>query len=114
MGINNSGQITGSYRDKTGGHGFIYDIATGTYTTVDDPNATDIVDGTGVMAINDYGQAVGVFYDVRGEEGFFAKVAPRETFAGTPGTHNCHGQSVSALDQQYGGVAAAAAALCGG
>jgi uncharacterized repeat protein (TIGR03803 family) len=33
------------------------------------------------------------------------------TFAGTPGKPNCHGQSVSALAKQYGGLAAAAAAL---
>jgi uncharacterized membrane protein len=32
-------------------------------------------------------------------------------FAGTHGTANCHGQSVSALAQQYGGLNAAAAAL---
>jgi hypothetical protein len=32
-------------------------------------------------------------------------------FAGTPGTPNCIGQSVSALAQQYGGLNAAAAAL---
>jgi uncharacterized repeat protein (TIGR03803 family) len=32
-------------------------------------------------------------------------------FAGTPGTPNCHGQSVSALARQYGGLNAAAAAL---
>jgi hypothetical protein len=29
-------------------------------------------------------------------------VAP--VFAGTPGKANCHGQSVSALDKQYGGL----------
>lgn len=33
------------------------------------------------------------------------------TFAGTPGKPNCHGQSVSALVQQYGGLAAAADTL---
>jgi uncharacterized repeat protein (TIGR03803 family) len=32
-------------------------------------------------------------------------------FAGTPGTPNCHGQSVSALARQYGGINAAAAEL---
>jgi hypothetical protein len=32
-------------------------------------------------------------------------------FAGTPGKANCHGQSVSALARQYGGLNAAAAAL---
>jgi hypothetical protein len=37
------------------------------------------------------------------------KVSP--AFAGTPGKANCHGKSISALDKQYGGVNAAAAAL---
>jgi hypothetical protein len=32
-------------------------------------------------------------------------------FAGTPGTTNCHGESVSALAQEFGGLRAAAAAL---
>jgi hypothetical protein len=32
-------------------------------------------------------------------------------FAGTPGNANCHGQSVSALARQYGGLGNAAAAL---
>jgi hypothetical protein len=36
---------------------------------------------------------------------------PQPAFAGTPGTPNCHRKSVSALAQQYGGLAAAAAAL---
>jgi hypothetical protein len=32
-------------------------------------------------------------------------------FAGTPGKSNCHGQSISALAKQYGGLNSAAAAL---
>ena len=35
----------------------------------------------------------------------------KPVFAGTPGKANCHGQSVSALAQQFGGLNAAAAAL---
>jgi len=35
----------------------------------------------------------------------------RPTFAGAPGKANCHGKSVSALAQQYGGLNNAAAAL---
>jgi YVTN family beta-propeller protein len=42
-------------------------------------------------------------------EGVFIQPAPR--FAGTPGKANCHGQSVSALAKQYGGLNAAASAL---
>jgi len=39
----------------------------------------------------------------------FATVQPLvPTFVGTPGTPNCHGQSVSALVQQFGGLPAAA------
>jgi hypothetical protein len=33
------------------------------------------------------------------------------TFAGTPGKANCHGKSVSALGQEFGGMGAAADAL---
>ena len=42
---------------------------------------------------------------------FIQPAAPAPKFAGTPGRANCRGQSVSALAQQYGGLAAAAAAL---
>jgi hypothetical protein len=38
-------------------------------------------------------------------------VSVTETFAGKPGSPNCHGDSVSALAQRYGGLAAAAKAL---
>ena len=41
----------------------------------------------------------------------FADVAPRSPFAGLPGSANCHGKTVSALGQQYGGLAKAASAL---
>ena len=37
--------------------------------------------------------------------------AAQPVFAGTPGKSNCHGKSVSALAQQYGGLNNAAAAL---
>src|ERR1700681_381710 len=37
-GVNNAGQIVGSYQDANfGAHGFLYD--NGTYTQIDDPNA---------------------------------------------------------------------------
>lgn len=40
-----------------------------------------------------------------------AWVFTQPIFAGTPGKANCHGKSVSALAQQYGGLNNAAAAL---
>jgi uncharacterized repeat protein (TIGR03803 family) len=48
----------------------------------------------------------GAVFEVTGS-GF----VPLPVFAGIPGQSNCHGQSVSALAQQYSGLAAAAAAL---
>jgi probable HAF family extracellular repeat protein len=36
-GINNNGQIVGNYSDSSGGHGFLYNLNDGTYTTLDVP-----------------------------------------------------------------------------
>jgi hypothetical protein len=44
-------------------------------------------------------------------EAFGVFIQPPPRFAGTPGHTNCHGQSVSALAKQFGGLNAAAAAL---
>jgi hypothetical protein len=38
-------------------------------------------------------------------------LAVSQEFAGTPGQSNCHGKSVSVLNEQYGGLNAAATAL---
>ncbi len=58
--LNNNGQVVGQYTDAGGTtHGFVYDVATATYTTVDDPNA---VGGfTQIDGINDQGQIVGEY-----------------------------------------------------
>jgi len=50
-------------------------------------------------------------YSVTGQTDGAAWVFAQPVFAGTPGKANCHGQSVSALARQYGGLNAAAAAL---
>ena len=44
-------------------------------------------------------------------EAFGIFIQPARRFALTPGFSNCHGQSVAALAQQFGGLDAAAAAL---
>ena len=104
-GINNTGQIVGSF-DITSSlehtHGFLY--TGGSFTIIDVPGATE----TGANGINDAGQIVGAFRDSTGEHGFLATPV---VFAGTPGKPNCHGQSVSALARQFGGLNNAAAAL---
>jgi hypothetical protein len=69
LGLNNFGQVVGSYVDALGNtHGFLYDISTKTYQTIDDPNG---VGSTVVNGINDQGQIVGFFTDANGStDGF--------------------------------------------
>jgi Beta-propeller repeat len=70
---------------------------------------------TGVTLSADFPTTPGAFQPTFGGvvDGFVAKVATivAAAFAGTPGTPNCHGESVSALARQFGGLDAAAAAL---
>ena len=67
-GINNLGQIVGTYYDSNGlTHGFLY--SNGTYTTLDDPLAVSVsqvvsrFSGTQATGINNLGQIVGVYFD---------------------------------------------------
>jgi probable HAF family extracellular repeat protein len=63
-GINDSGQIVGSYDSRGRGfpnHGFLY--SGGTYTTIDDPAAPGL---TNAWGINDAGQIVGDYQDNTG------------------------------------------------
>jgi hypothetical protein len=67
LGINNTGEIVGVYQDGSGfNNGFVYSIATGTYQTVNDPNAVLANGGTVINGINDKGQLVGFYGDVDG------------------------------------------------
>jgi hypothetical protein len=56
-GLNSSGQVAGTYQDSSGAsHGFVYDIKSATFSSVDAPNGTGI---TLVNSINDLGQLAG-------------------------------------------------------
>jgi uncharacterized membrane protein len=57
-GINNGGDIVGTYNDKRGVcHGFL--LSGGVFTSFDDPSGTS----TRAMGINDSGQIVGSYFD---------------------------------------------------
>jgi uncharacterized repeat protein (TIGR03803 family) len=74
-----------------------------------EPSAGLIADANGNLfgaARGGGANGLGTVFEIT-DSGFV--VAP--TFAGTPGKANCHGKSVSALAQQYGGLNNAAAAL---
>jgi uncharacterized membrane protein len=69
LGINDRGQIVGSYRDLRGGHGFLY--AAGVFTPVDVP-FSDAID-TDATRINNDSQIVGYWFSSSsGQHGFLA------------------------------------------
>ena len=56
-GVNNSGQIVGSYEGQDGiEHGYLY--SSGVYTTIDYPGSSQL---TQIYSINDVGQMVGTY-----------------------------------------------------
>jgi len=63
-GINDSGQVTGTFQDATGIHGFLYDPIANTYSTLDHPDAN--AGSTVAFGINDNGQVIGTFYNGTG------------------------------------------------
>jgi probable HAF family extracellular repeat protein len=63
-GINDTGQIVGTFGNSPAAHGFVTDGAT--FTTIDVPGATR----TYATGINNYGQIVGYFDDATGTHGF--------------------------------------------
>jgi probable HAF family extracellular repeat protein len=100
-GINNQGQIVGTYSvtGETGQHGFLY--SGGVFTTLDVPLATN----TSAVDINDRGQIVGEYGDNRGTHGFVYSDGvyttlddPSATFATTARGINNRGQIVGDYD----------------
>jgi hypothetical protein len=90
-GINNAGQIVGSYGDGTGLHGFLYNNAT--YTTLDDPSATN---GTQALDINNTGEIVGNYYDGSGAYGFLYSGGVYTTLG--PGDLQTHASGINDAD----------------
>jgi probable HAF family extracellular repeat protein len=101
-GINDAGQIVGTYKDSANqAHGFVYQ--NGAFTTVDDPQASGSsfsgTSGTQALGINDAGQIVGSYFNVHGH-GFVANLGidlagiafgPNTTLAYTPNAGNTGG-----------------------
>jgi YVTN family beta-propeller protein len=83
-----------------GGKVYVANSFSNTLSVID--TATDMVIGSPI-AVGFGPTAFGIFIKPA------SRLGPR--FAGTPGSPNCHGESVSALAQKYGGLAAAADAL---
>jgi probable HAF family extracellular repeat protein len=70
LGINDMGQIVGTYDNATGSHAFLY--SGGSYTTIDDP----LANGTHAFGINNVGQIVGRYFNGSSEHGFLLTITP--------------------------------------
>ncbi len=74
-GLNNQGQVVGSYYPTSNTvfpSGFIYNVATGTYLTLNDP----IGIGTQIEGINNLDQIVGLYFDASGHTHSFLASIP--------------------------------------
>src|SRR5262249_34248037 len=91
-GINDAGQIVGSYRNNSGTHGFLY--SAGTYTPIDNPVATT---STFAGDINATGQIVGGYDD----HGFLYSGGKFTTFD-YPGARNTSPSHINASGQVVG------------
>ena len=117
-GINDKGEVVGLIGANEGNtQAFVYDDGTmydlNKLIAPTDPLASTVKFVQG-LAINNTGQiaASGCYTSgALNSECHAFRLDPVPVFAGTPGKANCHGQSVSALAKQYGGVNNAAAAL---
>ena len=88
--------------DFDAGQGIAVDAAGNAYVT-GFTRSTDFPTTAGAFQTTFQGSRIG--------DAFVTKFDLTPTFAGTPGFTNCHGQSVAALAQQFGGLNAAAEAL---
>ena len=92
FGLNNNGLAVGFYVDAAGlTHGLVYNELTGSWSTVDDPNASSSttpafgVTGTTINGINDLGQLVGFYSDGTRVHGLLATPTPEPASLGFMG-----------------------------
>ena len=84
FGLNNQGQVVGSYVDANGNNGLVYNLITNTWQTVNDPNQSFTpafgVSGTILNGINDLGQVVGFYSDGTHVNGVLASTPEPTSF----------------------------------
>ena len=97
-GINNQGQIVGSYNDAITTHGFLY--LAGAYTTVDDPVSRG--EFTVANGINESGQIVGYYLDGNGDKHGFLDSGGTYTTLDYPSARQTFAQGINDAGQMGG------------
>lgn len=93
-GMNNSGQMVGTYQDSAGLHSFLRSSDGVTYTTINVPGASQ----TTVSGINNLGQVVGSYTNGSGGHGFLRSADGTFTTIDVPGAYPS--TSLSAINDQ--------------
>ena len=97
-GVNDSGEIVGSFTDDTGSHGFLY--KGGTFATLGPPGASQ----SEAASINNAGQIVGSFTDSAGQHGFL-NVGGAFTTIDFPGATSTSGMAIDNAGRILGSFA---------
>jgi len=98
IGINDAGQIVGTFAEGPRGHGFLRD-AGGIFTTIDGPGATL----TELHGINNAGQIVGFFRDITNSyHGFLRDAAGSVTTFDVPGAAHTRAYGINDAGQIVG------------
>jgi hypothetical protein len=102
-GINDEGDIVGSYTDAASAtHGFVR-WRWGTFTVIDDPSSTSSPPATYAQAINDWGMVVGFWYDLNGNShGFVRQVGGSFIAFEPPGAIYSQGYHINDLGEVGG------------
>ena len=95
-GINNAGQVAGSYSDATGFHGFV--DTNGAFTTVDVPGGSS----TSAHGINNAGQVSGIYTDASGYQQGFVDTNGVFTIVSVPGAISTYAIGINDAGQVTG------------
>lgn len=86
FGLNNKGEVVGSFVNANGNNGLVYNWLTKTWQTVNDPNASFTtafgVSGTFINGVNDNGDLVGFYSDGTHVNGMVSTPTPEPASAG--------------------------------
>jgi hypothetical protein len=86
FGLNNTGLVVGSFVDKNGTNGLVYNLVTNTWQTVNDRNqsftAAFTFSGTTINGVNDAGDLVGFYSDGTNVNGMLATPTPEPASLG--------------------------------